>query len=50
MPTNLNKIYFTCRLVNCETNVKKFVSENGDIPNICLNQSGLVVILHKRHL
>ena len=34
MPTNLNKMLYSCRLVNCQTNVKKFVSKNENIPKI----------------
>ena len=34
MPTNLSKILDACRLVNWQTNVKKFVSKNEDIPKI----------------
>ena len=54
MPTNLNKILYTCRLVNCQTNrtnVKNCQHKWGHSEyGICIKQSGLVVILHKRHL
>jgi len=41
MPTNLNKILHTCKASKLSNQSRKFVSKNGDIPNICLNQYGI---------
>jgi len=49
MPSNLNKILHTRRQENFQTKVRKIVTKMGDILNICLNKSGLVVVLHKSH-